>query len=170
MYLKTLTLPFRSAVRWIRARIHQATSKAFFASYSHKDVDTVKPLVSLLRITGAEVFRDQDSILPGKKWGLVLTESLQHADAVIVFWSRSAAASQEVQREYETAIRLQKDIIPVILDHSSLNETLQQYQHIDMGDFIPPPSDEFLRPERLLMPLADALAKRILLGQPTSSG
>jgi hypothetical protein len=85
----------------------------------------------MLRVTGADIFRDEDSIPPGKKWRIVLQESLRESDIVLVFWSEHSSQSKEVEAEYQEAVELNKDIIPVLLDESSLPPTLSEFQYID---------------------------------------
>lgn len=102
-----------------------------FVSYSHADSDFVAPVVSLLRATRAVVFLDADTIRPGKKWRDEIEQALQQADLVVVFWCHHSDASAEVGREYERALTLGKDILPVRLDSSPLPAALGEFQYID---------------------------------------
>lgn len=105
--------------------------KKFFVSYSRKDARVVKPVVEIIRATGARVFRDEDSIPPGKKWKDVLATSIEDSDVVVVFWSKDSSKSKTVKEEYTKGVMLDKDIIPVLLDDCPLCKTLQEYQCID---------------------------------------
>lgn len=91
-----------------------------FVSYSRLDREIVVPLTQLMRITGGNVFRDEDSINFGKQWRVVVAESLASARTVLVFWSGNSATSEAVQVEYTQAIAQGKDIVPVVLDDSPL--------------------------------------------------
>ena len=114
----------------------KASGRSFFVSYSRHDEDLVSPVVQLLRTTGVPVFRDADDIPPGKKWRLVLEQSLQDADVVLLFWSSHAAGSMEVQREWIAAMEHEKDLIPVLLDGTPLHKELNNYQYIDFRSII----------------------------------
>ena len=105
-----------------------------FASYSHYDLETVKPIVELVRTAGPAVFRDGDSIRPGKKWSVVLSTAIGACRLMYLFWCRHSAASIEVRKEYEQALDLKKDIVPVLLDKTPLPRRLSEYQWIDLRD------------------------------------
>ena len=114
----------------------QATDWQIFISYSHKDLSIVQPLAQLIRISGAAVFRDEDSIQPGKRWALVIAESLEACRTVVVFWSENASLSKAVEDEYRTGIEKRKDVVPVLLDDTVLPLALSEYQWIDMRDVV----------------------------------
>ena len=111
-------------------------SRTLFASYSRKDREIVSGLCELLRVGGTRVFRDEDSIQPGKRWKAVLTKALQESECVLVFWSANSAPSPAVREEYTTAIQLDKDIAPVLLDETPLPEELRPFQWIDCRSFV----------------------------------
>ena len=112
--------------------------KRVFISYSHQDAAVVTPVVRLLRVTGSKVFRDEDCIPAGSYWRLVLSDSLQDAHAFIVFWSKHAADSREVKREWQQAVSLGKDVVPVLLDDTPLAGALREFQYIDFRPLISP--------------------------------
>lgn len=104
---------------------------SIFVSYSHTDAHLVGPVVALLRASEAAVFRDADSLKPGKKWREQLEGALGSAQTVLVFWCRHAASSKKVRREYLAAIELRKDVLPVLVDATPLPAELAEYQYID---------------------------------------
>jgi hypothetical protein len=103
-----------------------------FASYSHRDARFVKPLVKFLQPTGAPVFRDEDSIPPGTKWAVRIAAAIQDCRLLYLFWCNHSASSDEVRKEYEQALALNKDIVPVLLDDTPLPEALREYQWVDL--------------------------------------
>ena len=115
--------------------------KRLFTSYSRRDGRHVAEVVRLLRVTGASVFRDQDSIAPGKEWRAEISTALADSDTVLVFWSEHAQASAEVKAEYQNAVDLGKD---VVLDSAPLTDVLQRYQYIDFSELFRPHSSEGL--------------------------
>ena len=103
-----------------------------FVSYSREDGWLVKPIVDVIRATGSLVFRDEDSIAPGKRWRLEVTSAIAGCDAMLVFWCEHASESTEVKSEYIHALCLDKVCIPILLDATPLNSELEVYQAIDM--------------------------------------
>jgi hypothetical protein len=122
-------------------------TRRFFASYSHEDREVVEEIVKLMVASGASVFRDTEIPL-GKRWRVVLDQSLRDADAVVLFWSKNAGGSVEVEREWRQALALKKDVIPVILDSSKLPRQLATFQHVRLAQIL-----------RLGHPFEDALAE-----------
>lgn len=70
-----------------------------FISYSHVDSALVEPVVRMLRAARDSVFRDVDSIKPGKPWRMQIAKALQRANLVYVFWCLRARGSKEVSDE-----------------------------------------------------------------------
>ena len=103
----------------------------YFASYSKKDRRLVQPIVQILRSNAAAVFLDRDSIPPGDKWKEVLTDSLEIADTLLLFWSRDAKKSEWVTMEWNEAVRAGKRILPILVDETPLPKSLAAYQWID---------------------------------------
>ena len=107
-----------------------------FVSYAREDKKLVSILVSIMRLTGGDIFHDED-ILPGQKWEPVIWSSLDTASVVMLCWCTHAAKSEWVEREYSKAVDTEKSVVPVILDDTPLPEKLAQYQWIDareLGD------------------------------------
>ena len=103
----------------------------YFVSYSTADRRFVEPIVQVLRTATTDVFLDRDSIAPGDKWKDVLTERLQTADTLVLFWSHNAEKSKWVTREWHTAAGAGKRILPVLIDDTPLPEALGDFQWID---------------------------------------
>lgn len=114
------------------------TPALVFISYSRADREVVAPLAELLRAGGAQVFRDEDNLTPGQPWQVVLTENLEAAQSVLVFWSGNAAQSLAVQQEYSTALSQGKDVVPVLLDDTPLVSELAAYHWVDLRSFVGP--------------------------------
>src|SRR5436305_3267456 len=104
---------------------------SIFVSYSHEDSSLVGPVVALLRASEALVFRDADSIRPGKRWREEIGTAISAATTVVVFWCRHARASAEVGNEIRAAITQKKDILPLLMDETPLPQDLAEFQYID---------------------------------------
>lgn len=128
------------------------TARRIFVSYSRTDARKVHELVRLLRTTGAPVFLDVDSIDLGSRWREKISEAIAAAEAVLVFWSRTASESTEVAVEYETAIALARSVIPVALDDTPFPPALAQFNGLSLaGLFVP--HDTNFSPYPMLAPL-----------------
>ncbi len=79
-----------------------------FASYSHKDELIVRACKEAYRALGIQLFIDKDEILGGQLWRDVLRRSIGNHDLFQLFWSQSAADSDEVGNEWKLA----KEIAP----------------------------------------------------------
>lgn len=123
-----------------------------FVSYSRADERKVHVLVRLLRTTGAPVFLDVDSIALGSRWREQISEAISVAEAVLVFWSRTANKSSEVRAEYEMAISLGKEVIPVALDDTPFSPALAQFNGLSLAAFFVPHDSSF-SPHPVLAPL-----------------
>jgi hypothetical protein len=110
----------------------QERGSSVFASYSHKDAELVRRLLGLFRAADVPVFRDEETIIPGRKWRIEIEEALEQCQTLLLFWCGHAAKSSEVQNEYERAISLDKRVVPVLMDDTVLPTQLGQYQGVDL--------------------------------------
>ncbi len=111
-------------------------SKKVFVSYSHVDLAFATTIVQLLRGLDAEVFFDKTSILPGQTWKTELQSSIESADAVYVLWCCHSSASKEVAKEYNFAKKLNKRVVPVLMDKTPVKRSLSKFQWIDLSSFV----------------------------------
>lgn len=107
-----------------------------FISYSRKDTEIVSPLTDFLRIGGRKIFRDEDSIPAGKRWSMVIEDSIASAKTLVLFWSQNSANSDAVMDECSIALRNSLDIVPIILDNTKLTEELAVFQWLDFRPLI----------------------------------
>jgi hypothetical protein len=107
-----------------------------FVSYSHQDVGLVQPVVGLLRATEDLVFQDLDSIKPGRRWRREIEEALYAAQLFVLFWCYHSSQSAEVRKEYELALTIGKDVLPVLLDTTPLPEQLNEFQWVDFRHLV----------------------------------
>jgi hypothetical protein len=102
-----------------------------FVSYSHADAPLVGPVVQLLRANRSLVFQDVDSIRPGKRWRGEIEHALAGSGLVVLFWCDHASRSDEVAKEWRTALAQGKDLLPLLLDATPLPAELSEFQWID---------------------------------------
>lgn len=115
-----------------------ARGQRVFISYSRADRPRVAGLASLLEALEHHIFMDQRSIRPGKRWQETLEQELEAADALLVFWTRHAARSDWVRREYESfeAQFPDRPLVPVLGDTTPLTGRLQARQSSDFCPLI----------------------------------
>lgn len=71
-----------------------------FVSYSHSDVTIVRPIINLLRSAGPHAFRDEDDILPGKRWRAEIFAAIEECRLLWVFWCAHASGIKRGQTPY----------------------------------------------------------------------
>ncbi len=77
------------------------------------------------------MFQDADSVRPGRQWRRQINEALEAASLVVLFWCLHSRDSEEVSNEYTSAIRANRDIVPLLLDDTPLPQPLHEYQWVD---------------------------------------
>jgi hypothetical protein len=87
----------------------QAIARAYrhiFASYSHQDMPVVESCESAAHSMGDQYLRDVTLLQSGQQWDPRLIQAINDADIFQLFWSRRAASSQFVEREWRHALML----------------------------------------------------------------
>ncbi|GAB6904568.1 hypothetical protein JCM12296A_04020 [Desulfosarcina cetonica] len=80
-------------------------ARTAFASYASNDRQRVLDRLASIRISaGLDVFMDCLSLRPGDRWKLELAREIRSRDQFLLFWSHSAATSQWVAWEWQTAL------------------------------------------------------------------
>lgn len=91
-----------------------------FVSYSREDKNRVLPWVEELKIGGAAVFFDTESLLGGSKWQNEIAEAIRTAKLVMLFVSRASVASDFVPKELALSVDMKKNILPVLLEETEI--------------------------------------------------
>ncbi len=117
---------------------NRANIKRVFISYSSIDRIRTSGLALLLEAMGHQVFHDHRTIKPGMQWKAALQDGLDDADATMVFWTRHAARSDWVRKEYEYFAGRYPDrlLIPVVGDETPLSELLKTRQQADFAPVV----------------------------------
>jgi hypothetical protein len=98
-----------------------------FLSYARRDLPTLQDLVE----HGITVWRDQDSLYGGQHWPKAIGEAIAAHDVLLLVWSQEAATSYFVEFEWNTALALQKSVLPCLLDQTPLPPALSAINGID---------------------------------------
>ena len=112
-----------------------------FLSYAREDVNAARRVCRALRVNGAEVWFDEDSLIGGQRWLPTITKQIRQSDFFIALLSRSSVNKQGVvQREMREALKvvetLPEDrifVVPVRLEECQPTfDWLQEIHWIDL--------------------------------------
>lgn len=102
-----------------------------FISYAHENHAAVRELADLLNAGGHFVWFD-DEILPGQDWKRELGQRIAASDAFVYALTQSSVHSEWCQWELAEAARLQKSIMPVMLEAAvAIPAPLRTLQYAD---------------------------------------
>ena len=129
-------------------------AKIYF-SYSQKDKEYVTAVAKHVEEAGHDVIFDSNLLRPGDQFTDILYQAVNSADAVVIFWSDAAAASNWVSSEIGAAIASSKGearrlVIPVVLDDRPVPSFIAGLLYIKAID---------LKPVQVANSLAIAVAK-----------
>src|SRR5215813_3539962 len=102
-----------------------------FLSYARRDLPNLQPLLQDLVAHSITVWRDQDSLYGGQRWPKAIGEAIAAHDVLLLVWSQEAVASHFVEFEWNTALALQKSVLPCLLDQTPLPPALSAINGID---------------------------------------
>ena len=102
-----------------------------FLSYARRDLPNLRSLLQDLGTHGITVWRDQDNLYGGQHWPKAIGEAIAAHDVLLLAWSQEAAASHFVEFEWNTALALQKSVLPYLLDQTPLPPALRAINSID---------------------------------------
>jgi hypothetical protein len=80
-----------------------------FPSYSRKDEHVVHACETVVEAGGDRFLRDVRKLRSGEEWEPRLLELIDQADVFQLFWSRNAAESPQVEREWRHALTLRPE-------------------------------------------------------------
>ena len=86
-----------------------------FLSYSSRDQDYVHPLGRLLKASGSRPFVDVFDLEFEQDWAQQIDRAIHSCKRVLVFLTRHAAESQQVEREWRLALSIGKPVVPVLM-------------------------------------------------------
>lgn len=133
-----------------------------FISYARSTAESARLMADSLRSSGYSVWFD-DEIPAHRAYADVISEKLDEAKAVIVVWSREAAASHWVRSEANRA-REKEALVQVNVDASRLPMPFDQIQYIDFRSWRGDPSAACWR--KLLSSVAELVRRDSRIGVP----
>ena len=140
-----------------------------FLSYSREDLAVAHQLAQALTTSGIAVWRDEESLHGGQQWPKEIGEAIAAHDVVLLAWSKHAAASHFVEREWTTALALRKIILPCFLDKTPLPPALSAINGIEMHPLegaVP----KLIQALQRLVATTDAVCRTDMLDRPQGVG
>ena len=101
-----------------------------FLSYSHEDRERVAPLVKRMARRDWNVWWDRENRI-GARWRHVVADRLEHADCVVVAWTRTSIKSDWVQDEAQSGAD-RGVLIPLRLDRVEPPLGFRAFQYSDL--------------------------------------
>ena len=111
-----------------------------FLLHARQDQEAVRRLYWRLKKEGADVWLDQEKLLPGQDWVYEICNAIHNSDLVIVCLSRQFIKQggyrhEELKIAFETAETLDTGdiyIIPARLEPCDMPESLRRWQYVDL--------------------------------------
>ena len=103
-----------------------------FLSHSSAQLPIARRVERALASAGIESWLDDSDIRAGALLRDQLSTAIGEADAFVVLWSRTAAASRWVASELLTAFHLGKPIIPCVCDDAALPDFLSSVLQVEI--------------------------------------
>jgi hypothetical protein len=107
--VQTIQQPVEKTDNPLRAaRLATKTAKLYdriFVSYSRRDTQVAEAYRLAQMAIGNDVFMDSYSIRVGEDWRAALATAIDEADIFQLFWSNHAAESENVQHEWDYALK-----------------------------------------------------------------
>jgi TIR domain len=118
----------------------QSKQLRIFLLYARRDENAVRRLYRRLLKEGADVWWDQEKLLPGQDWALEIHKAIQRSDGVVVclskqFNKQGGFRHEELRIALEKAASLSEGesfLIPARLDPCDLPEPLRRWQRVDL--------------------------------------
>jgi hypothetical protein len=104
-----------------------------FLSYARANLAQARQIEQLLTAQGITVWRDQEKLQVGSRWPKALGEAIAASDVLLLLWSRSAAESEFIELEWNTALALKKPILPCLLDDIPLPASLAAVESVQLN-------------------------------------
>lgn len=117
-----------------------------FISYSSKDKATADATCATLETAGIRCWIAPRDIIPGSEYGAAIVDAIDHCRVVILVFSSSANASQQIHREIERAVNRGLPIIPLRIEETMPTESMAYFmESVHWLDAMNPPLEAHLQ-------------------------
>lgn len=103
-----------------------------FISHSSVNLKAAQQVEAALNTAGFDPWLDHSDIRIGELLGKELQEAIKASKAVVLLWSKAAAASRWVATEVLTAFHLDRFIVPCVLSATELPQFLSRSVYFDL--------------------------------------
>jgi hypothetical protein len=135
-----------------------------FVSYSSKDKAVADAAVAALEADGVRCWVAPRDIVPGTEWSEAIIQGINQSRLVVLVFSGSSNASQQVLREVERAVNRAMPIVPFRIENLLPSRGMEYFISASHWlDAYHPPLDDHLR-------TLSATAKTLLTGTATPRG
>ena len=107
---------------------------SIFISHAAHDRPTASEIIEALEAQGLKTWISFRDLRAGKPFDPQIEQALTDASAVVVVWSQSSKASDEVWAEIREALRQNKTVIPVRIDSCELPSRINILQYISWNN------------------------------------
>jgi len=102
-----------------------------FISYGHESLAKVREIAEILTAGGHAVWFD-NQLLPGQDWKGELGAAIARCDACVYVMTTEAVTSEWCEWELATAVRLEKAVIPILLEPGiAFPDSMRRLQYAD---------------------------------------
>jgi hypothetical protein len=115
-----------------------------FISHNKADKNAARALSEALLALGCRVWFDEWEICPGESFIDGMEEGLRDCDQLVLLWSKAAAQSNWVAKEFRSFVRRMVDdkelrLVPIMLDATALPTLVAEYRgfHVTSPSEIP---------------------------------
>jgi hypothetical protein len=119
-------------------------SDSVFLCYARLDQDRVLQLAEALRERGVPVWIDRWNIPAGANWMEAIDDAIRACTRFLVVLSPAAAASEQVEGELHGALKLRKDVVPVLLERCEIPRRILEIEYFDISDGLTGPESDRL--------------------------
>lgn len=108
------------------------TKSKVFISHASVNLKAAKQVETALVTAGFDPWLDYSDIRIGELLGKELQKAIEASQAVVLIWSKAAAASRWVAAEVLTAFHLHRFIVPCVLSATELPQFLSRSVYFDL--------------------------------------
>jgi len=117
-----------------------------FISYSSKDKATADATCATLEMAGIRCWIAPRDIIPGSEYGAAIVDAIDQCRVVVLVFSSSANASQQIHREIERAVNRGLPIIPLRIEETMPTESMAYFmESVHWLDAMNPPLEAHLK-------------------------
>ncbi len=98
-----------------------------FVSYSHRNAETVLPIVETVEAKGLSIWIDKEEMRAGQGWAGQIVRAIKSAERFCLMCSEQAFESDHVRREVYLADKYGKAMVPIKLDGAEMPEDIEYF-------------------------------------------